>query len=519
MINWNIRYSPILKRFPELFDSSLSILEVGSGDNGIASFLKRPVTALELRFGAAINPWLQPIVGSVQEIPVPDNHFDYVVCVDVLEHLAAVDRSKAIQELFRVARHKLVIACPCDAPAIEGERHLAALFTNSNLGVPSWLQEHLDIGLPTVGEILRNLIDLKTAFEVEGSEGLLQHYGGILLDHFLPYSKKLLQAHAKKASVGAAIEAGRSDGFYSYMFTIHKTPTESTITSQPDSQFYVSGSAPRVTGCTRDGLGLLQRPGSAALYCVQHRIGKAPDLGPVTPIYAGLAASSAPPESITDIPASVPPLDNRRWSELSAIYRIWQDGPRSTVIGFCHYRRLFAFNVVANESRERVVTRADLAALTPHFYDVGTIAQAEADTIIVPQPIVLDRTVWQQYGLIHYPQDWCIILGILSRNYPKLLPYALSHFESHQLYANNMFIMRWDRFDDLCTLWFNVLGEFVQRVAPDRGSLYQNRDAAFLAERLFDIWLRHQVACGISLIETPVYFVADARPAEASESA
>ena len=519
MINWNIRYSPILKRTPELFDSSLSILEVGSGDQGIASFLKRPVTALELRFGSAVSPWLQPIVGSVLEIPFPENHFDYVVCVDVLEHLAVADRPKAIKELFRVARHKVVIACPCDAPAVEGERHLATLFANSSLGVPDWLQEHLDIGLPTVGEILRNLIDFRTPFEVEGSEGLLQHYGGILLDHFLPYSKDLLQAHASKASAGAAIEAGRSDGFYSYMFTIHKAVSESTSTSQPDSQFYVSGQAPRIMGGTRDGTGLLQQASSAALYCVQHRAGKAPDLGPVTHVYAGLAANSAPTGSITDIPATVPPLDNGRWSELSAMYRIWQDGPRSTIIGFCHYRRLFAFNVIANDSRERVVNRADLAELTPHFYDIGAIAQAEGDTIIVPQPIVLNTTVWLQYGLIHYPQDWCIILGILSRNYPKLLPYALSHFESPQLYANNMFIMRWDRFDDLCTLWFSVLGEFVQRVPPDRGSLYQNRDVAFLAERLFDIWLKQQVAYGISLIETPVYFVADARPAEASESA
>jgi 2-polyprenyl-3-methyl-5-hydroxy-6-metoxy-1,4-benzoquinol methylase len=47
---------------------------------------------------------------SIYEIPYPDNHFDVVVCCEVLEHL---DRPhEALAELKRVARQHLIISVP-----------------------------------------------------------------------------------------------------------------------------------------------------------------------------------------------------------------------------------------------------------------------------------------------------------------------------------------------------------------------------------------------------------------------
>src|SRR5262249_25518684 len=80
------------------------------------------------------------------------------------------------------------------------------------------------------------------------------------------------------------------------------------------------------------------------LYVVNHLPGRGTDhVVGLTQIYAGPAAASAGPLELTDIMPDGRTLENRRWSGLSAIYKIWQDGPRSDIVGFCHYRRYFYF--------------------------------------------------------------------------------------------------------------------------------------------------------------------------------
>lgn len=50
------------------------------------------------------------VSGSVEDIPFPDEMFDTVVCTHVLEHVRNMD--KAVQELLRVAKKRLLIVLP-----------------------------------------------------------------------------------------------------------------------------------------------------------------------------------------------------------------------------------------------------------------------------------------------------------------------------------------------------------------------------------------------------------------------
>lgn len=504
MINWKIRYSRILASHPELFDGSLSVLEVGSGDRGVAQYVKRKVTGLEPRFGPELDPWLDPVTGSIFEIPFPEGHFDLVLCVDVFEHLPAGERPRALGELLRVARRKTIVSCPCDPIAAEGERHLAELFRGTPYGIPQWLAEHFQHGLPSVGSMVRAIHDTGLRFEIEGNEGMLQHYGGILLDHFFPIAGRLSQLHDRKSLAGAPLGRGAADLYYSYIYTIHGrkegTPAGPSVSALLPQSAEVS---------TADAVSA-QSP-RARVYCVTHK-GTAPEsLGNLVPIFAGPVAQDAPGGAVTDIPRVAPRLRNSRWSELSAMYRIWRDGQRTPVVGFCHYRRLFDFRPGVHEARETVIASAEMPAHANDFFDAAVIDSATADAIIVPPQVRLEEpSVWHQYCVVHDADDWCRILGKLSARHPHLVPYSLSQFDSPLLYANNMFILRWERFDELCRLWFDVLGEFEQEVPVHRGSAYQDRDVSFLAERLFDIWLRYRVDQGTRLIETPIFFVRDA---------
>lgn len=87
-------------------------------------------------------------------IPYPDDAFDAVVSLDVLEHVERENRGLHLAELARVARRRLVLCCPLGTPEhVEAERSLASWYRET-VGAPHrFLEEHLERGLPTEGEI------------------------------------------------------------------------------------------------------------------------------------------------------------------------------------------------------------------------------------------------------------------------------------------------------------------------------------------------------------------------------
>lgn len=144
-----LRYLPIIKEI-----SSGSVLEVGSGSRGIARFLPWRVTGCDVTFNEEPLSNLDAIVGSVLDLPFNDNSFDYVVSSDMLEHLSFSDREKAILEMIRVTRQKIIFGVPCGKKSNEYERRLFNLFKRVTGKEHRWLKEHLANGLPEEEELV-----------------------------------------------------------------------------------------------------------------------------------------------------------------------------------------------------------------------------------------------------------------------------------------------------------------------------------------------------------------------------
>lgn len=101
----------------EYLNENIKILEVSSGSNGLGDYLPFKFFGLDLKFEGKINSNLIPIVGSVECLPFKDNTFDVVVSSDMLEHIKKRKRPKALNELIRVARERIIIAFPCGKKA------------------------------------------------------------------------------------------------------------------------------------------------------------------------------------------------------------------------------------------------------------------------------------------------------------------------------------------------------------------------------------------------------------------
>ena len=96
-----------------------STLEVGCGRVYLARKIaqRTSVVACDMAISQTLrdqNPGIDLREASVEDLPFEDNAFDTVVCTHTLEHV--LDLVKAIAELRRVARKRLIIVVPKQRP-------------------------------------------------------------------------------------------------------------------------------------------------------------------------------------------------------------------------------------------------------------------------------------------------------------------------------------------------------------------------------------------------------------------
>lgn len=154
-----LRYLPIVAEIRRSKIKNPKILEIGSGSIGIAPYYKRKVTGLDLEFPLPHFDMLKQVKGNALHMPFPDKSFDFVLSVDMLEHVAAKDREKAVYEAVRVTKGELIIAVPCGKRSQAHDKELSKRYEETMGKKFDFLKEHIQLGLPTKKEI-KDLITL-----------------------------------------------------------------------------------------------------------------------------------------------------------------------------------------------------------------------------------------------------------------------------------------------------------------------------------------------------------------------
>jgi len=154
MLHQVARFSSVVPLIEEVAPGEL--LDVGSGSEGVASWLgpEWRVTAVDVSF-VAIGAMAGPhgpadrmVAGDVTDLPFGDDSFDVALALDVLEHIPPADRARAIDELVRTTRRRVIVACPTGQDAFAADRRLAARLRGRGMRPPGWLVEHEANGFP-----------------------------------------------------------------------------------------------------------------------------------------------------------------------------------------------------------------------------------------------------------------------------------------------------------------------------------------------------------------------------------
>lgn len=154
-----LRYATVSALMAGRWADGADVLEVGSGAGGITQFLDHPVTGLDIAFERTellTTGWLRPVTGSALAMPFEDGSFDFVLSVEMLEHLALADREPALREMIRMLKPggRLIVAFPADAAATELDTWLNDRFRRKTGEDHAWVGEHLREGVPATDEVV-----------------------------------------------------------------------------------------------------------------------------------------------------------------------------------------------------------------------------------------------------------------------------------------------------------------------------------------------------------------------------
>lgn len=152
-----LRYLPAVTEINR-FRRKIKVLEVGSGGLGIGPYLKREITGVDPQFQPPFSQYLKRVIGSAIHLPFGNNTYDVVVSLDMLEHLKNKERIKAIREMIRVAKGKLIIGVPCGKKAYDQDLLLDHLYRQIHRKNYPYLEEQLANGLPEKEDIRDTIV-------------------------------------------------------------------------------------------------------------------------------------------------------------------------------------------------------------------------------------------------------------------------------------------------------------------------------------------------------------------------
>lgn len=133
-------------------DTSYSILEVGANEHkNLEKFLKNDnITYLDIEIPEYLKEDPQYINADATNMPeIETNSFDYVIALDVFEHIPKNLRESFLRETHRVAKKGVIIAAPHkDNEVIQAEIRANEYYKQLYGSGFRWLEEHRENDLP-----------------------------------------------------------------------------------------------------------------------------------------------------------------------------------------------------------------------------------------------------------------------------------------------------------------------------------------------------------------------------------
>ena len=227
---------------------------------------------------------------------------------------------------------------------------------------------------------------------------------------------------------------------------------------------------------------------------------------PYLPIQVGKAVSNLDLGIQGDDEGDNISMKNGSYCELTGMYWAWKNLKDVDVIGLCHYRRYFDFHQQCRNGFPH--TSFPLSSFSKLDLSVpeSVIDKVCQGAIYAASPEINRYSLEIRYCVDHYSDDFRRLRRVVNETQSKEVKEAFFKYmcQSNKFHHYNMFLMRWDDFDSLCSWLFPLLEHFEDRTDITNYSTNQKRIYGYVSEFIFNLWLGLHKS---NVIETPVLWL------------
>lgn len=158
---------------------------------------------------------------------------------------------------------------------------------------------------------------------------------------------------------------------------------------------------------------------------------------------------------------------NKSYCELTVLYWAWKNLTNIDYIGLAHYRRYLK--------------------LSPN----SILKILKNNDIILAQPAIHPYSIAKEFESLVSQEDLYILINTILKKYPDYKDSMIQYlYKSNHWIPCNMFICKWELFNQYCSFLFTILSEVEQQVRP-YGYTRLNRNLGYMGELLLGIFCIH----------------------------
>lgn len=190
---------------------------------------------------------------------------------------------------------------------------------------------------------------------------------------------------------------------------------------------------------------------------------------------------------------------NARLCEITAQYWAWKN-VKSDYYGFMHYRRHFVFNDISETpdfGGQIFMKQIDDEYINKIGLVDDKIEKAVIGNDLILTPVIDVSKCFAPNNEIQFAslnnlhaKDFDLICRILLDFYPEYYETVEQYRLGQNTYWYNMYIMRKELFFNYCSWLFPILFEADKQIDYSEYSIQEQRTVAFMAERLFSIYVK-----------------------------
>ncbi len=183
---------------------------------------------------------------------------------------------------------------------------------------------------------------------------------------------------------------------------------------------------------------------------------------------------------------------NGSYCELTAMYWAWKNikkiYPNLEYIGLNHYRRYFSFD--EKKYLSHLICKSLCEVKNYKYRAQKVYSLLQKDFSIVSKVGINLYTYWITYCCELNSSDFLTVRRVIHEFYPEYdEAFYTVEMRGNACSPYNMFIMKWEDFDNYCSWLFKILFETEKRIDISYYKGHYKRTFGYIGEKLLSVWL------------------------------